>query len=118
MSIKLSEADRILKDAYLYLLNEKAGKKKTKHITKGHFEHYVLSQELAKARKETAEKILNEQYQECKVAEKEVLIARGGNKNDDYYKGFSLGMANTKMHIQELAKQFGVDLKGERNEKV
>lgn len=35
MSIKLSEADRILKDTYLYLLNEKAGKKKSKHITKG-----------------------------------------------------------------------------------
>ena len=35
MPIKLSEADRILKNAYLYLLNEKAGKKKSKHITKG-----------------------------------------------------------------------------------
>lgn len=66
---------------------------------------------LEQARKETAEKILNEQYQECKVAEKDVLIARGGNKNDDYYKGFSLGMTNTKMHIQELAKQFSVEVK-------
>lgn len=35
MPIKLSEADRILKDAYLYLLNEKAGKKKSTHIIKG-----------------------------------------------------------------------------------
>ena len=61
--------------------------------------------------KETAEKILNEQYQECKIAEQDVLKARGGNKNDDYYKGFSLGMTNTKMHIQELAKQFCVKIK-------
>ena len=64
-----------------------------------------------KGRKETAEKILKEQYQECKIAEQDVLKARGGNKNDDYYKGFSLGMTNTKMHIQELAKQFGVEIK-------
>ena len=61
--------------------------------------------------KETAEKILNAQYQECKIAEQDVLKARGGNKNDDYYKGFSLGMTNAKMHIQELAKQFCVKIK-------
>lgn len=61
--------------------------------------------------KETAEKILNAQYQECKIAEQDVLKARGGNKNDNYYKGFSLGMTNTKMDIQELARQFGVEIK-------
>lgn len=65
--------------------------------------------------RETAKKILNEQYQECKVAERDVLIARGGNKNDDYYKGFSLGMTNTIMHIEELAEQFGVEIQEKDN---
>lgn len=46
-----------------------------------------------------------------KIAEQDILKSRGGNKNDDYYKGFSLGMTNTKMRIQELAKQFGVEIK-------
>ena len=67
--------------------------------------------------KEIAEKILNAQYQECKIAEQDVLKARGGNKNDDYYKGFSLGMTNTKMHIQELARQFGIEIKENNNER-
>lgn len=75
----------------------------------------VMSNLIKVWQKEAAEKILNEQYQECKVAERDVLIARGGNKNDDYYKGFSLGMANTKMHIQELAKQFDVEIQEEDN---
>ena len=43
-----------------------------------------------------------------KIAEQDILKSRGGN---DYYKGFSLGMTNTKMCIQELAKQFGVEIK-------
>lgn len=86
-------------------------KEQEESCQEGYLDGYEKGKE--QARKETAAQILNEQYQECKVAEKEVLIARGGNKNDDYYKGFSLGMTNTTMHIQELAKQFGVDLKGE-----
>ena len=69
-----------------------------------------VKQAYEKGCKEIAEKILNAQYQECKIAEQDVLKARGGNKNDDYYKGFSLGMTNTKMHIQELARQFGVEI--------
>ena len=76
-----------------------------------------LKRQILQARKETAEKILKEQYQECKIAEQDVLKARGGNKNDDYYKGFSLGITNTKMHIQELAKQFGVEIKENNNER-
>ena len=46
-----------------------------------------------------------------KIAEQDTLKTCGGNKNDDYYKGFNLGMTNTKMRIQELAKQFGVEIK-------
>ena len=76
-----------------------------------------LKKQILQTRKETAEKILKEQYQECKIAEQDVLKARGGNKNDDYYKGFSLGITNTKMHIQELAKQFGVEIKENNNER-
>ena len=71
------------------------------------FGNYIDEQ----ARKETAKQILNKQYQECKVAERDVLIARGNNKNDDYYKGFSLGMTNAKMHIEELATRFEVEMK-------
>lgn len=81
-----------------------------KQIEYWEHETKVARQDLFEESKETAEKILNEQYQECKVAEQDVLKIRGG-KNDDYYKGFSLGMTNTKMHIQELAKQFGVEIK-------
>lgn len=70
----------------------------------------ALKNEYIKGRKETAEKILNEQYQECKIAEQDVLRIRG-SKDDDYYKGFSLGMTNTKMHIKELAQQCGAEIK-------
>ena len=70
----------------------------------------ALKNEYTKGSKATAEKILNEQYQECKVAEQNVLKIRG-NMDDAYYKGFSLGMTNTKMHIKELAKQFNVHIK-------
>ena len=35
MPIKLTEADRILKNAYLYLLNDKLSNKKSSRIVKG-----------------------------------------------------------------------------------
>ena len=82
--------------------------KESEHL-KGYLSEYERG--YLDGRNKIAEKILNEQYQECKVAERNVLIARGLDKEDVYYKGFSLGMTNTKMHIQELAKQLGVEIK-------
>lgn len=76
-------------------------------LSKPEYRDYIYE----KGSKEMAEKILNKQYQECKTAEQDVLRARGNDKNDAYYKGFSLGMTNTKMHIKELAKSLGVEIK-------
>lgn len=64
-------------------------------------------------RKKTVKELLTAQFKEYKECEKLVLEARNNNKNDDYYKGFSVSTTNQRMYLKELARQYGVEVESE-----
>lgn len=64
-----------------------------------------MGDKIINARKQAIKEVLNRIYTDCIECEERVLEIRK-SKDDEYYKGFSVGMTNTKMYCKELAKEF------------